>query len=134
MRRLAIAFGALAFGLATWLVVASLGNLVLRFAFAGYRDVEPTMGFTPAMLAARLLLGARASAACGVATRIGAGARAPLALASGIVLLAFFLPAHVALWDRFPTWYHAAFLASLPLIPAAAARYAPGLRRWRTSR
>ena len=34
----------------------------------------------------------------------------------GSVVLAMFLPAHIALWSKFPVWYHLTFL--LTIIPA----------------
>jgi len=32
------------------------------------------------------------------------------------VVLAMFVPAHIALWSKFPAWYHLTFL--LTIIPA----------------
>jgi uncharacterized protein (DUF983 family) len=34
----------------------------------------------------------------------------------GSVVLAMFLPAHIAIWSKFPVWYHLTFL--LTIIPA----------------
>jgi hypothetical protein len=34
-------------------------------------------------------------------------------LMPGVVLLLFFIPDHVNLWDKFPLWYHLWFLLSL---------------------
>ncbi|HEY3029958.1 MAG TPA: hypothetical protein VGJ68_07230 [Bradyrhizobium sp.] len=31
----------------------------------------------------------------------------------GIVLTAMFVPVHYGVWDKFPVWYHAIFLALL---------------------
>jgi hypothetical protein len=31
----------------------------------------------------------------------------------GVLLLIGFIPVHVMLWDKFPVWYHLAFLLSL---------------------
>ena len=50
-------------GLLTWVVVATVGNLLLRAVWPNYAEVEVAMNFTPAMLALRLLLGALPSAA-----------------------------------------------------------------------
>ena len=36
----------------------------------------------------------------------------------GLIILAMFLPVHVKLWDKFPLWYHLAFL--VPLAPLVA--------------
>ncbi len=48
-------------GLIVWVVVATVGNLALRAAWPGYAGVEAAMSFTPAMLLARLVLGAVSS-------------------------------------------------------------------------
>ena len=34
----------------------------------------------------------------------------------GSVVLAMFVPVHIAIWSKFPVWYHLTFL--LPIIPA----------------
>jgi uncharacterized membrane protein (DUF2068 family) len=36
----------------------------------------------------------------------------------GLIILAIFLPVHISLWNKFPTWYHLAFL--VPLVPLVA--------------
>ena len=36
----------------------------------------------------------------------------------GLIILAMFLPVHVNLWNKFPAWYHLAFL--VPLAPLVA--------------
>jgi len=108
-------------GLVAWMLVATLGNLVLRFAWPGYADVEKEMMFTPGMLAARLLLGALSSLCAGltaawVAKRDGR----VVAILAG-VLFALFIPVHYELWSRFPVWYHLVFLASLIVMTLAGA-------------
>ena len=37
---------------------------------------------------------------------------------AGLIILAMFLPVHINLWNKFPAWYHLAFL--LPLAPLFA--------------
>ena len=74
---------------------------------------------------ARLLLGALASLGAGAAVAwiTKGNRRAPMLLAG--ILLVLFLPVHYRLWDKFPLWYHAAFLISIfPLTLAGA--YLPG--------
>jgi hypothetical protein len=64
------------------------------------------------MMIARLSIGAFAALAMGFVTACitqSAVAR----LIPGLVLLAFFIPDHVMLWDKFPIWYHLWFLLSL---------------------
>jgi len=100
-------------GLVAWIVVATAANVALRVAMPGYADAETPMTFTLEMMLARLFLGAVSSVLAGaVAAWIARGStRAPWIL--GIVLVALFLPRHVALWDKFPVWYHLTFLVSL---------------------
>jgi hypothetical protein len=112
---------ALAAGLVTWAVVATLGNLLARAALPGYADVEAAMNFTTVMLIARLLVGGFASIAAGFVTAwIAAGARRDALILSAL-LLALFAPVHYSLWTRFPIWYHAAFLLSLVVLPVIGA-------------
>ena len=103
-------------GLVSWMLIATIGNIVMRLAWPGYSEVEKAMAFTPAMMLARLLLGALASVGAGI---VGAwitkgNGRAIVVLA--VVLLAIFIPVHYGLWDRFPLWYHITFLLSLVVI------------------
>jgi hypothetical protein len=100
-------------GIVAWILVASLINRGLRLAMPGYAAAEPDMTFTLPMMAARLTIGALASlaagAACGWIDRPGG----PSVWTVGVVLLAAFIPGHVALWNLFPVWYHLTFLVSL---------------------
>ncbi len=103
-------------GLIAWILIATIGNLGLRVAWAGYSEVEPAMRFTDAMMAARLVLGALSSLGAGfvvgwITHRNGRAVWTLVAL-----LLIVFVPIHYALWERFPVWYHAAFLASLVVV------------------
>jgi len=100
-------------GIVAWFVVATAGNLVLRAGWASYAEVEKAMQFTPSMMAARLILGALASLGAGIAVAAITRRNGRAAQALAAVLFAMFIPVHYALWDRFPLWYHATFLASL---------------------
>ena len=85
-------------------------------ALMGYTAAEHTLQFTLGMKWARLLMA--------IVTSVGAGAMtgwisrsgrwAPLIV--GSVVLAMFLPVHIAVWSKFPVWYHLTFL--LPIVPA----------------
>ena len=108
-------FVAVLAGLLVWFVTATLGNALLRAALPGYAEVERAMAFTLPMQLARLALGALSSLAAGAATAaIGRAARGPTRVLAGVLVL-LFLPVHYSLWARFPAWYHAVFLVSLPL-------------------
>ena len=103
-------------GFVTWFVVVTAGNLAIRAAIPGYVEVERAMAFTLPMLFARLADGALSSIIAGIACAAAQGParRAPAVLA--IVLVLFFIPVHISLWDKFPLWYHATFLVSLALL------------------
>jgi uncharacterized membrane protein len=120
--------GAVAVGLLTWIVVATLLNLALRHTWPAYAAVEKAMTFSGSMLAARLIIGAISSLLAGV---VGAllSRRKPLAAWSLVVLLlAAFVPVHYQLWQRFPAWYHVVFILSLVVFtPLGAMRKLRGL-------
>jgi hypothetical protein len=96
-----------------WFVVATVCNFGLRVFVPDYAAAEKTMAFSGAMLFGRLVVGAVASLAAGWAcSRVG-GQRTAAVTLFALLLTIFFVPVHYGLWDRFPFWYHAAFLASL---------------------
>jgi hypothetical protein len=108
-------------GLIAWIVVATIGNRLLRAGLAGYAEVETTMAFTQSMMVARLLLGAVSSLCAGYVAAWTAGSREAVAKALALVLLAIFIPLHYALWAKFPAWYHVVFLTSLVVLSAIGA-------------
>jgi hypothetical protein len=83
------------------------------------------MAFTPAMMLARLALGAVSSLCSGAVASWTTKRHVAAAWALGIVLSALFIPVHYNLWQAFPLWYHAAFLVSLlPLTLLGAGAFA----------
>ena len=103
-------------GVIAWVLIATIGNLALRISWPDYASVEKAMSFTPAMLFARLVLGALSALGAGfVAAWIAKRNRIALGCFMAL-LLAIFIPVHYVLWDRFPPWYHILFLASLVVI------------------
>ena len=119
------AVAAVAGGLAVWIVAVTVANLAVRAVLPGYGEAEAAMRaaeggygqastpFTPTMMIARLALGGLASVAGGAACAWIARARSRSPWVLGIILVVLFIPVHVWLWQRFPVWYHFAFLASL---------------------
>jgi hypothetical protein len=103
-------------GLLTWMVVVSVIDRLLRLSLPDYTTAEHTLQFTLGMKWARLVMAIVTSMAAGAVTRwISMSSRwAPLIV--GSVVLAVFLPAHIAIWSRLPVWYHLTFL--LTIIPA----------------
>lgn len=110
-------------GLSVWVVMATLGDLVLRLVVDGYREAERALAFTPMMMIERLALGLLASVASGGLARLVSGPGSPAPWITGFVLLVFFVPVHIDLWGRFPLAYHLFFLASIATVPSLAARF-----------
>ena len=114
-------------GLLTWIVVVTVINRVLRLSLPNYTAAEQTLQFTLGMKWARLLMAIVTSLVAGVVTRwISPSSRwAPLIV--GSVVLAMFVPLHIAIWSKFPVWYHLTFL--LTIIPAVLVGALPPPRR-----
>jgi len=103
-------------GLLTWAVVVTVINRALRLSLPNYTIAEQTLQFTLAMKWARLLMAIVTSVAAGaVTTWISRSRRWPPLIVGGVVL-AMFLPVHIAIWSKFPVWYHLTFL--LTIVPA----------------
>jgi hypothetical protein len=105
-------------GLAAWAVVVTILNFGLRAAIPGYHAAEVSLQFTMAMKVGRLAEAALTSLAAGavVGWMVPSKRWAPWVV--GLIVLAMFLPVHVSLWNKFPAWYHLAFL--VPLVPLVA--------------
>ena len=114
-------------GFVTWLVVATLGNFVIRALLPGYVAAGPTMSFSLAMMVARLGLGVVSSLVAGFACSAVARGHVAAVYAFAALLVLCFLPIHYNLWEKFPLWYHVFFLVTLaPLVLWGAAVQ----RRW----
>jgi hypothetical protein len=103
-------------GFLTWIVVVMVINGGLRLSVPNYTAAEQTLQFTLGMKWARLLMAIVTSVVAGAVTGgISRSSRwAPLIV--GSVVLAMFVPLHIAIWSKFPVWYHLTFL--LTIIPA----------------
>ena len=102
-------------GLVAWGVIVTLLNFGLRAAIPDYHAAEATLQFTLAMKIGRLGEAALTSVAAGAVVGWIAPSKRWAPWAAGLIILAMFLPVHVSLWNRFPAWYHLAFL--VPLAP-----------------
>jgi len=99
-------------GLAVWFLILAIAGPIMRETWPAYAAVADAMTFTLPMMIARLSIGAFATVATGFVT--ACITRSALArLIPGFILLIFFIPEHVRLWDKFPIWYHLTFLLSL---------------------
>src|SRR5690242_17320071 len=97
-------------GLLTWMVVATVINRVLRLSLPNYTAAEHTLEFTLGMKWARLFMAIVTSIAAGAVTSWISRSRRWVPLIVGAVVLAMFLPVHIAMWSKFPVWYHLTFL------------------------
>jgi len=117
-------------GLAVWLALVFVAGAIMRGSWPAYASVADAMTFTLPMMFARLAIGAFATIAAGFVT--ACITRSTLArLLPGILLLIFFIPDHVQLWDKFPIWYHLWFLLSL--VPLTCLGNAAARRATRTN-
>lgn len=105
-------------GLIGWAVIVTLLNFGLRAAIPGYHAAEATLEFSLAMKIGRLSEAALTSVVAGMIVGLVAPAKKWAPWVAGLIILLLFLPAHIGLWNRFPVWYHLAFL--LPLAPLVA--------------
>ena len=100
-------------GLFTWIIVVTVINRIIRLTLPNYTAAEQTLQFTLSMKWARLLMAVVTSLVAGAVTRwISPPSRwAPLIV--GCVVLAMFVPLHIAIWSKFPVWYHLSFLLTI---------------------
>jgi hypothetical protein len=109
-------------GLMTWVLVATVVNLLLRVSWPNYHGAEIAFNFTLEMMIARLVLGAISSVCAGFVVAWITKIQGFAVKITGLALLVLFIPNHYALWDKLPVWYHLTFLVSLfPLTMAGAA-------------
>src|SRR5262249_40248183 len=106
-------------GLLTWIIVVTVINRLLRLSLPNYTAAEQTLEFTLIMKWARLLMAMATSVSAGAVTRWISPSSGWAPLTVGGVVLAMFLPVHIAIWSRLPAWYHLTFL--LTIIPAVLA-------------
>jgi len=100
-------------GLVVWIAVVTVTGLIMRSSWPAYARVADAMTFTLPMMLARLSIGALATLAAGWVTAAIAPRPMLVRLMPGLILLAVFIPQHIALWNNFPVWYHLTFLLSL---------------------
>lgn len=106
-------------GLAVWTAVVTACDITMRKLWIDYALVEKSLVFTLPMKIMRLLESGVSSVVSGFAVALVAKERIKWPLATGVLILAMFLPSHIAIWHKFPVWYHLTFFASLPLLSLA---------------
>jgi hypothetical protein len=103
-------------GLVTWIIVVTVINSVLRLSLPNYTAAEHALQFTLGMKWARLLMAIVTSLVAGAVTGWISPSSRSAPLIVGSVVLVMFVPVHIAIWSKFPVWYHLTFL--LTIIPA----------------
>ena len=83
------------------------------------------MTFDLSMMEMRLAVSAVASMLAAFIAGLAVRDNRYAPLVGGLLLLALFVPEHIRLWDKFPIWYHATFLTSLPVLAWIGGRLAP---------
>lgn len=109
----------------TWGALATLLIIPIRLAWPEYAAVERAMTFDLPMMEMRLAVSAVASLAAAWIAGLSVLENRFAPLVGGLVLLGLFVPVHINLWDKFPIWYHATFLTSLPVLAFIGGRLAP---------
>ncbi len=120
--------------LVTFLAVGTVGFIALRITWPDYAAVEAAVNafyaggapaeFSVPMMAARLIISAISSVVAAWIAALTLRDTRIAPLAGGLALLAAFIPLHISLWDKFPLWYHATFLTSLPVLAIIGGRFA----------
>lgn len=106
-------------GLVVWTIVVTACDIAMRKLWIDYALVEKSLVFTLPMKIMRLLESGVSSVVSGFAVALVAKERIKWPLATGMLILAMFLPSHISIWHKFPVWYHLTFFASLPLLSLA---------------
>lgn len=88
-------------------------------------NATQTMLFDDQMLMMRLAISAVASLVAAWIAGLTVRDNRIAPLVGGLVLLVFFVPVHLSIWDKFPLWYHVTFLTSLPVLAYIGGRLAP---------
>jgi len=100
-------------GMVACIAVVAVAGVLMRSSWPAYSRVADEMTFTLPMMLARLSIGALATLAAGWVTAAIVARPMLVRLMPGLVLLAAFIPQHIAMWNNFPVWYHLTFLLSL---------------------
>jgi hypothetical protein len=109
-------------GIVVWIVVVSLIDRTMRHFWPDYAANFAAMNFTLQMMIARLVESTVALVIASLVTVRVAPASRAACWALGIVMLLPFAYYHLTMiWEKFPIWYHAYFLASLLLVPVLMA-------------
>ena len=108
--------------LIAWFALGTIGFIAVDLAWPEFAAANKAFNSTQAVLFDQPMMIARISVAAAAsiisawlaALTVRDNRIAPLA--GGLVLLALFVPNHIAIWDKFPLWYHLTFLSSLPVL------------------
>jgi hypothetical protein len=114
-----------------WFALATLGGIAVGMQWPAFAAANRAFTatqivlFDQSMMITRLSIAAAASLVAAWLTGLTVRDNRMAPLAGGLALLAFFIPVHMAIWDKFPLWYHATFLTSLPVLACLGGKLAP---------
>ena len=108
-------------GVVVGLVVVTVIDRTMRHFWPDYAAVFTAMTFTLPMMIARLAESTVALIVASIVTVRVAPASRAAPWAFGILMFVPFAWFHSTIWDIFPIWYHAYFLASLIIVPVLVA-------------
>lgn len=108
-----------------WIALCTLVIIPVRLVWPDYATAERARDFTIEMMVMRLSISAIASLAGAWIAGLTLRDNRIVPLAGGLLMLAFFGPYHVSIWDQYPVWYHLTFLTSLPVLAWVGGRLAP---------
>jgi hypothetical protein len=126
MRRILLGLVA---GFVIWISIGAFGFYLLRLFWHDYAAAEPDMNFSLPMQLARLAIGVACSIGGGWIAALAAKRNPKAAWTLGVLLLLLFIPVHYGLWNKFPIWFHLAFLLTLVPITGFSARLARERRK-----
>jgi hypothetical protein len=109
-------------GALVWKAIVALFTLVGNLVWPAYAAVEVQRVFTLEMFASRLLVGALANLAFGAVAAWAAGGEPRAFWFTLSAWMIFSIVDHALVWDQFPLWYHALYLAFIVPIAMLGAR------------
>ena len=109
-------------GVVAWFAVVIGVSLVLREA-APALAAAMNAHATAIALWERLAVSFLGSLVAGYVAALVGGDRLRAPLATGVLMLLFFVLYHTTIWTQFPIWYHLTFFASLLLLSLAGGRF-----------
>ena len=117
--------------LVSWVAIAMTLFIAVQIGWPAFAEANHTFNttevvtFDQAMMITRLALAGVASVIAAWIAALTLRDNRIVPVVGGLVMLVFFIPNHIHLWDKFPIWYHLTFLTSLPVLAFIGGKMAP---------